>query len=130
GFLTRNTDNQRNSLYPQILTMGAGMGVVCCTGLLAGLLYRDGDPTVWLPLVAGRIFGAIALLLLAIANISAGSIMMYTGALGLRHVKALKTMPWKKLTLLTFIPMIPFVIAPTTIYEKGSSFLTYNATMF
>ncbi len=130
GFLTRNTDTQRNSLYPQILTMGLGMGVVCCTGLLAGLLFRDGDPTVWLPLVGGRVFGTAALLLLAIANISAGAIMMYTGALGLRHIRALHKVKWRTLALLTFIPMVPFVLAPTTIYEKGSSFLTYNATMF
>lgn len=130
GFLTRNTTSQRNSLYPQLLTMGFGMGVVCCTGLLAGLLFRTEDPTVWLIQVGGVVFGTAALLLLAIANISAGAIMMYTAALGLRHVKSLNSLPWNKLTLLTFIPVLPFVVAPEWLYAQGSSFLTYNATMF
>ncbi len=63
GYLARNTDTQRNSLYPQILTMGLAMGVVCCTGLLAGLLYRSYDPTLWMLKVGGPIFGVMALAL-------------------------------------------------------------------
>lgn len=130
GFLTRNTDTQRNSFYPQVLTMGLGMGVVCCSGLLAALLFRNYDPTVWMILVGGKVFGAAALLLVAIANISASAIMMYTAALSLRHLKVLRALPWKALGALGFVPVLGYVVAPELLYAKGNAFLTYNATLF
>ena len=130
GFLTRNTDTQRNSLYPQVLTMGFGMGVVCCTGLLAGLQFRSYDPTVWMIQVGGPLFGVMSLMLVAIANVSASAMMMYTAALALRHIGGLRALPWGKLTLLGFLPVMAYVAFPSALYEKGNSFLTYNATMF
>jgi NCS1 family nucleobase:cation symporter-1 len=130
GFLARNTDTQRNSLYPQIITMGLGMGVVCCTGLLAGLLYRSYDPTIWMVQVGGPIFGAVALLIVAIANLSASAIMMYTAALGCRHVGFLRKISWPALTAFTFVPVLAYAIVPELLYAKGSAFLAYNATMF
>jgi NCS1 family nucleobase:cation symporter-1 len=133
GFLTRNTDTQRNSLYPQVLTMGLGMGVVCCTGLLAGLLYRTCDPTVWMFAAggpAGRLVGALALALVAVANISASAIMMYTAALACRHVRRLRALPWRALAACTFVPVLLYVAAPESLYGRGAAFLAYNATMF
>jgi NCS1 family nucleobase:cation symporter-1 len=130
GFLTRNTDTQRNSFYPQVLTMGLGMGIVCCTGLLAGLAYRTFDPTVWMLQAGGRVIGVLALALVAIANISASAMMMYTASLALRHVRALRGLAWRKLAALAFVPVLGYVIVPELLYEKGSAFLAYNATMF
>jgi NCS1 family nucleobase:cation symporter-1 len=130
GFLTRNTDTQRNSFYPQVLTMGLGMGIVCCTGLLAGLLYRTFDPTVWMLQAGGRVIGVLALALVAIANISASAMMMYTASLALRHVRALRGLAWRKLAALAFVPVLGYAIVPELLYEKGSAFLAYNATMF
>lgn len=130
GFLTRNTRSQRDSLYPQVVTGGVAMGLVCVTGLLAGLAFRTWDPTVWMVQVGGRWFGAAALLLVAIANISASAIMMYTGALGLRHVRWFKQMAWPKLVAITCTPVLAYVAFPEQLYEKGSAWLTYNATMF
>lgn len=130
GFLTRNTDTQRNSLYPQIATMGLGMGVVCCTGLLAGLLFRSYDPTVWMLKAGGPFLGAAALLLVGIANVSASAIMMYTATLALRHVRALRGMVWRRLAALAFVPTLAYAAWPEALYENGNAFLTYNATMF
>jgi len=130
GFLTRNTDTQRNSLYPQVLTMGLGMGVVCCTGLLAGLLYRSYDPTLWMIAAGGPVLGVAALALVAIANVSASAIMMYTAALACRHVGALRALPWRALAACAFVPLLVFAAAPELLYARGSAFLAYNATMF
>ena len=130
GFLTRNTDTQRNSLYPQVLTMGLGMGVVCCTGLCAGLLYRSYDPTVWMIAAGGRALGVAALALVAAANVSASAIMMYTAALACRHVGLLRALPWRALAACTFVPVLVYAVAPEALYARGSAFLAYNATMF
>jgi NCS1 family nucleobase:cation symporter-1 len=130
GFLTRNTDTQRNSLYPQVLTMGFAMGVVCCTGLFAALRYRTYDPTVWMLSAGGPALGAAALTLVAIANVSAAAIMMYTAALACRHVELLRKLPWRALVACAFVPVLPYLLAPALLYAKGSAFLAYNATMF
>jgi NCS1 family nucleobase:cation symporter-1 len=130
GFLTRNTDTQRNSLYPQVLTMGLGMGLVCCTGLLAGLLYRSYDPTIWMIRAGGPILGALALALVAIANVSASALMMSTAALACRHVRPLRQLSWRALTACSFVPVLIYAVAPELLYARGSAFLAYNATMF
>jgi NCS1 family nucleobase:cation symporter-1 len=130
GFLSRNTDNQRNSLYPQVLTMGLIMGVVCCTGLFAGLLYRTYDPTVWMVKAGGLYLGILALTFIAIANIAVSAMMIYVAALALRHVQALRRMSWPLLTLLTMTPILAYAAFPEILYKKGSAFLTYNATMY
>jgi NCS1 family nucleobase:cation symporter-1 len=130
GFLARNTDTQRNSFYPQVLTMGLMMGIVCCTGLFSGLLFRLSDPTEWMLKVGGLTFGVVALVLVAAANISASAVMMYTAGLALRHVKALRDMKWKTLTALAFLPLLAFVFSADTLYKHGNTFLAYNATMF
>lgn len=130
GFLARNTNNQKNSFYPQVLTMGLGMGIVCCTGLFAGILYHNYDPTVWMPQVGGIYFGVAALALVALANVAASSIMMYTAGLAMRHVNLLRGWSWKWLMGLCFLPVLAFVIAPDLLYEKGNVFLAFNATMY
>lgn len=130
GFLSRNTDNQRNSLYPQLLTMGLAMGVVCCTGLLAGLLYRTYDPTVWMIKAGGPALGVVVLVFIAVANIAVSAMMIYVAALALRHVQIFRAMPWKLLAFLSIVPIFAYVAVPELLYKKGAAFLTYNATMY
>lgn len=130
GFLARNTDTQRNSLYPAVLTFGLAMGIVCCVGLYAGLAYKEADPTKWMIAVGGKWFGIAALVLVAVANVAVSAAMIYVGALGLRHVTWLATIAWWKLVALTLVPALAFVAIPEWLYNEGSKFLTYNATMF
>lgn len=130
GFLTRNTDSQRNAFYPQILTFGLLMGVVCCTGLFAALLFRSYDPTEWMIQVGGPIFGVAALALIAVANLSASALMIYVAALGLRHLPRLRTTPWKLLVAISLVPVLGYVLFPQFLYDQGGTFLAYNATMY
>ena len=130
GFLSRNTDNQRNSLYPQVLTMGLAMGVVCVTGLFAGLLYRTYDPTVWMIKAGGPALGVVVLVFMGVANIAVSSMMIYVAALALRHVQIFRAMPWKLLAFLSILPIFAYVAFPELLYKKGAAFLTYNATMY
>jgi NCS1 family nucleobase:cation symporter-1 len=130
GLLSRNTDNQRNSFYPQVLTMGLAMGIVCCTGLLAGLCYRTYDPTIWMPRALGPWLGVLTLAFIAVANIAVSALMIYVAALALRHVRFLRDWPWKRLALLSIVPILAYVLFPETLYKHGSAFLSYNATMY
>lgn len=130
GFLSRNTDTQRNSFYPQILTMGLAMGLICCTGLFAGLLYRTYDPTVWMIKAGGAWLGVVALLFIAMANIAVSALMIFVAALALKHVRWFRALPWKWVVLISASPVLAYVAFPEVLYKKGSAFLTYNATMY
>jgi len=110
--------------------MGLGMGVVCCTGLFAALVVHDTESTSWMLKVGGLLFGAPALLLAIIANISAASIMMYTAGLGLRHVPLFRGMQWPVLMGIAFTPVLAYVVWPNELYTRGMAFLAYNATMY
>ena len=97
GFLARHADSQRNSFYPQVLTLGVGMGVVACAGLFAALRFGSADPTRWMVSAGGPVLGLAALVLIGLANISASAIMMSTAALACRHVRALRALPLRAL---------------------------------
>ena len=56
--------------------------------------------------------------------------VFYTAALGLRHIRALQDLPWRALAALTCVPVLAYVVVPSTLYDHGAAFLTYNATMF
>ena len=65
GFLARHADSQRNSFYPQVLTLGVGMGVVSCAGLFAALRFGSAlHPTRWMVSAGGPALGLAALVLI------------------------------------------------------------------
>jgi NCS1 family nucleobase:cation symporter-1 len=130
GFLARHADSQRNSFYPQVLTLGVGMGVVSCAGLFAALRFGSADPTGWMVAAGGPVLGLAALVLIGLANISASAIMMSTAALACRHVRALRALPLRTLAAGTFVPLVVYVAAPERLFTGGSAFLAYNATIF
>jgi NCS1 family nucleobase:cation symporter-1 len=130
GFLARHADSQRNSFYPQVLTLGVGMGVVACAGLFAALRFGSADPTRWMVAAGGPALGVAALILIGLANIAASAIMMSTAALACRHVRVLRALPMRTLAAGTFVPLVIYVAAPDRLFTGGSAFLAYNATIF
>ena len=64
------------------------------------------------------------------ANVAVSALMIYMAALALRHARICRALPWKTLTLLTMVPLLAYVAFPDILYQKGSAFLTYNATMY
>ncbi|HET6343543.1 MAG TPA: cytosine permease [Myxococcota bacterium] len=129
GFLTRHTDSQRNSVYPQALTMGLGVGLMASLGLLAALLFRNYDPTLWLVFLGGRAFGALTLLLVASTNLAATASTMFSAGLALKHLRGLRRLSWPVLVALPFVPLVGFVGAPSYLYEHGGTFLATNASL-
>jgi NCS1 family nucleobase:cation symporter-1 len=129
GLLTRHTDSQRNSLYPQILTMGLGVGVMASLGLLAALLFRNYDPTLWLAFLGGRAFGALTLLLVGGTNLAATANALFAASLTLKHVRVLRGVSWPVLVALPFVPLVGFLGAPSYLYEHGGIFLAANALL-
>jgi NCS1 family nucleobase:cation symporter-1 len=130
GFLARNTKTRRNAVYPEILQLGLGMGLVCCVALFSSLVVRSGDPTEWLIPIGGMTMGIVALIFVALANISSTAVSVFASGLALRHLRLLKARPWWHLVLWSLVPCLPFVFWPTELYGLGSNFLAYNGTLY
>jgi NCS1 family nucleobase:cation symporter-1 len=130
GFLARHADGQRSAFYPQVVTLGLGMGVVSCAGLFAALRFGTPDPTRWMAAAGGPGLALAALALIGLANVSASAIMMSTAALACRHVRALRALPLRTLAAATFAPLVLYVAVPERLFQGGSAFLAWNATVF
>jgi NCS1 family nucleobase:cation symporter-1 len=130
GFLARNTRTRRNSIYPEILQLGFSTGVVCSVALFSGLVVQSADPTEWMVPIGGVFMGVLALIFVALANVTSTAVSLYASGLALRHVPGLRTRPWWQLIVVTIVPCIPFVFWPQQLYDLGDAFLAYNGTMY
>ena len=129
GFLARNTKTRRNAIYPEVLQLGLVFGVVCSIALFSGLVVGSDDPTQWMIPLGGVFMGVLALLFVALANITSTSVSLFASGLALRHVPGLRQRGWKLIIALTAVPLAFFVIWPSELYDLGDAFLAYNGTM-
>lgn len=73
--------------------------------------------------------GVLALLFVALANITSTSVSLFASGLALRHLPGLHKTGWKLIISLTCVPLVFFVFWPHELYDMGDAFLAYNGTM-
>jgi NCS1 family nucleobase:cation symporter-1 len=130
GFLARNTQKRRNAIYPELIQLGFIMGVVCSIGLFSALVIQTEDPTEWMVPLGGVYVGLLALVFVALANITSTAVSIFASGLAIRHVDQFRNTAWWKLMLVLIIPCVPFVFWPSELYDLGDAFLAYNGTMY
>jgi NCS1 family nucleobase:cation symporter-1 len=130
GFLARNTRTRRNAIYPEVFHLGFSFGAVCSVALFSALLVQSDDPTEWMVPLGGVVMGVLALLFVALANVTSTAVSIYASGLALRHVPRLRGISWRSLMLVTILPCVPFVFWPHELYDLGDAFLAYNGTMY
>jgi NCS1 family nucleobase:cation symporter-1 len=130
GFLARNTGRRRNAIYPEILQLGLATGIACSIGLFSALVVQSEDPTEWMVPLGGVFMGVLALIFVALANVTSTAVSLFASGLALRHVPALRSRPWWQLMVLLVIPCVPFIFWPGELYDAGDAFLAYNGTMY
>jgi NCS1 family nucleobase:cation symporter-1 len=129
GFLARNTKTRRNAIYPEVIHFGLVNGIVCSIALFSGLVIGSDDPTQWMVPLGGVLMGVVALVFVALANITSTSVSLFASGLALRHLPALHQRGWKLIIVLTCVPLVFFVIWPRELFDLGDAFLAYNGTM-
>ncbi|MCJ7557581.1 MAG: cytosine permease [Gammaproteobacteria bacterium] len=129
GFLARNTKSRRNAIYPEVIHFGLVNGAVCSIALVSGLVIGTDDPTQWMVPLGGLYMGLLALVFVALANITSTSVSLFASGLALRHLPGLHKRAWKLIIALTCVPLIFFVIWPSELFDLGGTFLAYNGTM-
>ncbi|MCZ6777960.1 MAG: cytosine permease [Acidobacteriota bacterium] len=130
GFLARNTRKRRDAVYPEILQLGLFMSVVCCVSLFSALVVKTADPTEWMVPLGGVVMGVLALIFVALANVTSSAVSLYATGLSLRHLRSLRFAPWWVVIAWTIVPCLPFVFWPHDLYDLGDTFLAYNGTMY
>jgi NCS1 family nucleobase:cation symporter-1 len=129
GFIARNTNSRRNSVYPQLLHLGFSSGVVCVVALFSALVVQTNDPTEWMVPIGGLVVGVLALAFVALANITSTAVSVFATGLALRHIPAFRVKTWRYIILLLMIPCLPYAIWPQELYDLGDAYLAYNGTM-
>jgi NCS1 family nucleobase:cation symporter-1 len=130
GFIARNTRTRRISVYPQILQLGLAGGLVACVALFSALVVQSEDPTEWMVPIGGVGMGVLALVFVALANVTSVAVSVYASGLALRHVPAFRSVSWRRLIGILVALCLPFVFWPGELYGKGDAFLAYNGTMY
>jgi len=74
--------------------------------------------------------GILALLFVALANVTSTAVSVFASGLAMRHIKMFRSTPWWQLMLLMVIPCLPFVFWPARLFSLGDAFLAYNGTMY
>ncbi len=129
GFLARNTKSRRNAIYPEVIHFGLTFGIVCSIALVSGLMVGSDDPTQWMVPLGGVFMGVVALVFVALANITSTAVSLFASGLALRHLPGLHKRAWKFLISLTCLPLLFFVVWPRELFDMGDTFLAYNGTM-
>ncbi len=62
--------------------------------------------------LGGVFMGVLALVFVALANVTSTAVSLFASGLALRHVPALRSRPWWQLMLLLVIPCAPFIFWP------------------
>jgi NCS1 family nucleobase:cation symporter-1 len=130
GFLARNTKTRRNSIYPELIQLGLVMGIVTGIGLFSALVIKTEDPTEWMIPLGGVYLGLLALVFVALANITSSAISIFASGLAMRHVHTFSNTAWWKLMIILIIPCTPFVFWPNELADYGDAFLAFNGTMY
>jgi len=130
GFLARNARKRRDSVYPEIIQLGFATGAVCSIGLFSALVVGSDDPTEWMVPIGGVVIGVIALLFVALANVTSTAVSIFASGLAMRHIPAFRLRPWWQLMVLVLLPCLPFVFWPAELYSMGDAFLAYNGTIY
>ena len=129
GFLARNTRTRRNAVYPELLHLGVSFGLVCAVAIFSALLLQSDDPTEWMIPLGGVLLGVLALVFVALANVTSTAVSIYAAGLAMRHLPFLRGVSWRSLVAITSLPCVAFVFWPRELYDLGDAFLAYNGTM-
>lgn len=132
GSLSRLTRTPRAALWPNMLGVFAAAVLGEIVGFLTALTLGSFDPTVWMIPLGGVGFGIIALLFIAVANITSIVAFCYSLGISIRQLGgAPYRMRWSVLTTVLFVPVLLVVVFfPNTLYENFFTFLAWMALLF
>ena len=132
GSLARLTRTQKAAVYPNLVGLFAAACLGEIVGLFAALSLGSDDPTVWMIPLGGAVLGVIALLFIALANVTSIVAISYSTCLAIRQTggRAISGLRWDVLTGLFFLLPSIAVFFPGSIYDNFFIFLAWTSVAF
>jgi len=131
GAMVRMAPKGRTAAVPVMIGMGAPVPVLSLIGIAGILVLQVSDPAEWMRTIGGPVYGIIALLFVAAANLGTAVAGVYASAIGLRHFPGLDRVSWPKLLLITIAPVVLVgLFIPELFFANFGSFLAFIGMAF
>jgi NCS1 family nucleobase:cation symporter-1 len=131
GAMIRMAPRGRTVAVPILVGMGAPVPLLSLIGIAGILVLQVSDPATWMRTVGGPVYGIIALLFVAAANLGTATAGVYASAIGLRHFPVLDRLPWPVLLLLGIAPVVLVgLFIPELFFANFGSFLAFIGVAF
>ncbi|NLG04444.1 MAG: hypothetical protein GX567_11555 [Clostridia bacterium] len=110
-----------------ILAASLGTAVGCAAAVTIG----SSDPTEWMIPLGGVVLGVLALVFVAIANITSNAIVTYGICLGLKNFKFFRNKKWPVVIAIFCLPgIIGLILWPSQIYDNFYIMLGVTCTFY
>ena len=131
GNLARLTRSARSAFWPNWIGIFGASVFAAIVGTFAALVLEITEPTDWLIPLVGTVFGVIALLAIALANITAILSQGYGSMLALRSGggKLFRGLAWPLMGLIILGPAAVLVFFPEAVYDNYGRFLSWGAIL-
>ena len=131
GNLARLTRSSRIAFWPNWIGIFGASVFAAIVGTFAALLLEITEPTDWLVPLTGTIFGIIALVAIAFANVTAILSQGYGSMLALRSGggKIFRRMAWPIMGIIILGPAAILVFFPAAVYDNYGRFLSWGAIL-
>ena len=131
GAMVRMAPKGRTAAVPIMIGMGAPVPLLSLIGIAGILVLQVSDPAEWMRTIGGPVYGVIALLFVAAANLGTAVAGVYASAIGLRHFPGLDRLSWPVLLLLTIAPVVLVgLLIPELFFANFGSFLAFIGMAF
>ncbi len=126
GAMVRMAPSGRKAALPIMLGMGAPVPILSAIGIAGILVLQVSDPAAWLRSIGGPVYGVIALLFVAAANLGTAVTGVYASSIGLRHVPALSKLSWPMLLAISIAPVaVVGLVIPEMFFAHFGTFLAF-----
>lgn len=131
GNLARLTRSARAAFWPNWLGIFGASVFAALVGTFAALVLEITEPTDWLIPLTGTVFGIIALIAIAFANITAILSQGYGSMIALRSGggRFFKRLAWPLMGVVILGPAAVLVFFPEAVYDNYGRFLSWGAIL-
>jgi NCS1 family nucleobase:cation symporter-1 len=131
GGLTRLVRHKRHLVGPTVVGSGiVGASLIATVAALAGAVFADTDPVVWIMKLTGPAVGVAVVGFLLVANAGTMVVQVYVASVVVQQVRVLAVLPWNWIVALTLVPGILVAFRTQWLLAHVMTWLAYNGVMF